>query len=119
MKALRSNLERLGIDSGFRIHPGSVAAFLRPASKADPKPETYDVVFLDPPYEAAREYAATLGLLGGAAAAMLAPGALVVAEHRRKQPLEERYGSLERTRVLEQGDAALSFYALATAPGEA
>jgi hypothetical protein len=34
-----------------------------------------------------------------------------VAEHRRKQPLETRYGVLERYRVLEQGDAALSFYA--------
>jgi hypothetical protein len=33
-----------------------------------------------------------------------------VAEHARKQPLEARYSVLERTRVLEQGDAALSFY---------
>jgi hypothetical protein len=41
----------------------------------------------------------------------LAPGALVVAEHRRKEQLEDRYGRLERTRLLEQGDAALSFYA--------
>src|SRR5580704_5670008 len=112
LKALRSNLDCLGIETGFRIHLRSVAAFLRPASKAGPKPETYEVVFLDPPYEASREYAATLGLLGAAAAAILAPGALVIAEHRRKEPLEEHYGSLERTRLLEQGDAALSFYAL-------
>src|ERR1700690_1267010 len=106
LKTLRGNLERLGIDSGFRILPVSVAAFLRPGSKSNPKPERYDVVFLDPPYEAAREYEATLGLLGGTAAEMLAPGVLVVAEHRRKQPLEQRYGRLERTRLLEQGDAA-------------
>jgi hypothetical protein len=51
-------------------------------------------------------------LLGGASACLLAPGALLVAEHRRKEKLEERYGSLERTRLFEQGDAALSFYAL-------
>jgi hypothetical protein len=38
---------------------------------------------------------------------------MVIAEHRRKQRLEERYGSLERARLLEQGDAALSFYAAA------
>jgi hypothetical protein len=37
---------------------------------------------------------------------------LVIAEHRRKERLEERYGALERTRLLEQGDAALSFYAV-------
>jgi hypothetical protein len=40
----------------------------------------------------------------------LAKNAVVVAEHRRKQKLEDKYGVLERTRVLEQGDAALSFY---------
>jgi 16S rRNA G966 N2-methylase RsmD len=71
----------------------------------------FDVVFLDPPYDAVEEYAATLGLLGGASAALLAEGAVVIAEHRRKQRLEDRYGALERTRLLEQGDAALSFYA--------
>jgi hypothetical protein len=37
---------------------------------------------------------------------------LVIAEHRRKQPIEEHYGSLRRTRLLEQGDAALSIYAM-------
>jgi hypothetical protein len=36
----------------------------------------------------------------------------VIAEHRRKEQLEGRYGSLERTRLLEQGDASLSFYAV-------
>jgi 16S rRNA (guanine966-N2)-methyltransferase len=142
LKVLRGNLERLGladsgIAAGFRIHAGSVGGFLRRSAQ---KPEgrekredceekrerneakreqyeeireLYEVVFLDPPYDAATEYAATLGLLGGASASLLAPDALVIAEHRRKEKLEERYGSLERTRLLEQGDAALSFYALA------
>ena len=34
----------------------------------------------------------------------------MIAEHRRKEKLEEAYGALGRTRLLEQGDAALSFY---------
>ena len=34
---------------------------------------------------AAEEYASALGLLGGPAAAFLAPGALVIAEHRKKE----------------------------------
>jgi 16S rRNA G966 N2-methylase RsmD len=106
LKVLRGNLARLGLEKGFRIHPGSVASFLRkPASK-------FDVVFMDPPYDAADEYAGTLGLLGGAAAGLLAEGAVVIAEHRRKVRLEERYGTLKRTRLLEQGDASLSFYAV-------
>jgi 16S rRNA (guanine(966)-N(2))-methyltransferase RsmD len=113
LKALRGNLERLGLSAGFRIHASAVGAFLRRASEADAKQERYEVVFLDPPWDAAAEYAATLGLLGGSAAGLLAPGALVIAEHRRKERLEDRYGSLERTRLLEQGDAALSFYAFA------
>jgi 16S rRNA (guanine966-N2)-methyltransferase len=116
LKALRGNLARLQITSGFRVHAGSVGAFLRPASKSRPKPECYEVVVLDPPYEAAQEYAATLSLLGGAAAELLAPDAIVVAEHRRKHSLNEQYGSLKRTRLLEQGDSALSFFAKTGAP---
>jgi 16S rRNA (guanine(966)-N(2))-methyltransferase RsmD len=126
LRVLRTNLARLGLATGFRIHPGSVGAFLRRAADAGPKPERheirercevffkrglYEVVFLDPPYDAAPEYAVALGLLGGASVGLLAPGALVVAEHRRKERLEDSYGSLKRTRLLEQGDAALSFYA--------
>jgi hypothetical protein len=38
---------------------------------------------------------------------------LVIAEHRRKRAPESRYGKFERTRLLEQGDAGLSFYAFA------
>jgi 16S rRNA (guanine966-N2)-methyltransferase len=110
LRVLRANLEHLGLSEGFRISPGSVGAFLRRAEAG----MEFDLVFLDPPYDAASEYAATLGLLGGAATAVLAPGAGVVAEHRRKERLEDRYGNLSRTRLLEQGDAALSFYAVSS-----
>jgi len=54
----------------------------------------------------------TLGLLGGDAAGLLADEALVIAEHRRKEKLNTQYGLLSRARLLEQGDAGLSFYAL-------
>ncbi len=106
IKTLRANLDRLELTTGFRLVSGSVGAFLR-------KPEAgarFDLIFLDPPYDAAREYTDALGMLGGAAAAILTENALVIAEHRRKELLDEEYGSLHRTRLLEQGDAALSFY---------
>jgi 16S rRNA (guanine(966)-N(2))-methyltransferase RsmD len=122
---LRANLARLGITAGFRVHTGSVGAWLRRfvtgsgPSRKPGVPPAFDLVFLDPPYEAAEEYGRTLGLLGGGLVELLAPGALVIAEHRRKERLEERYGTLGRTRLLEQGDAALSFYAVsAVAAGE-
>ncbi len=111
LKVLRGNLERLGLREGFRVHGCSVGAFLRRAAEAGRKREQYEVVFLVPPWDAAEEYAATLGLLGGSAAGLLGEGALVIAEHLRKVRLEGRYGLLERMRLLEQGDAALSFFA--------
>jgi 16S rRNA (guanine(966)-N(2))-methyltransferase RsmD len=109
LKVLRANLEKLGLRGAVRVEAVNVAAFLRRV-----RPESaamrFDVVFLDPPYEAVDEYATALGLLGGSAAGLLSEGAVVIAENRRKQNLEEQYGVLRRTRVLEQGDAALSFY---------
>ncbi len=107
LRVLRGNLARLGVKEGFRVHGAGVGAALR-RMKAE---TAFDVVFLDPPYDAAQEYAATLGLLGGDAAGLPAAGAVVIAEHRKKERLEEVYGRLRRTRLLEQGDAALSFYA--------
>ena len=80
------------------------------------QPPTFAVVFLDPPYEAAAEYAAVLGLLAQHREALLAADALVVAEHARRDSLLQRYGCLERTRVLLQGDAALSFFAVGGRP---
>jgi 16S rRNA (guanine(966)-N(2))-methyltransferase RsmD len=119
LKVLRKNLDQLGIASGFEVRAESVAAFLRSSAKSSPKPirheVRYEVAFLDPPYDDLEEYAATLGALGRTPE-ILAPRATVVAEHRRKQKLDEHYGRLRRTRLLEQGDAALSFYAAELTP---
>jgi 16S rRNA (guanine(966)-N(2))-methyltransferase RsmD len=117
LNVLRGNLARLNLASldlkaGIRIHNSTVGAFLR--SQRAGASASFDLVFLDPPYDAASEYAGTLGLLGGSAAGLLAAEALVIAEHRAKggsaEKLEERYGALARSRLLAQGDAALSFY---------
>ena len=109
LKVLRSNLEKLALRGGVRLEAVSVAAFLKKV-----RPESagflFDIVFLDPPYDAADEYALALGLLGGKASQLLAKDAVVIAEHRRKEKLESTYGVLERRRMLEQGDATLSFY---------
>ena len=107
---LQKNLENLGIrGAGARIDKRSVGWFLR-GSVEKAASGAFGVVFLDPPYDLAEEYAMALGLLGGESAVLLSPGALVSAEHRRKQALAESYGNLSRVRLLEQGDAGLSFY---------
>lgn len=105
--AIRANLRALKIAGGYAIEDRGVGRLLSGLVKAG---RVVDVVFLDPPYEAAEEYTRTMGFLGEAAAEVLAQEAVVVAEHARKAELGERFGELERYRVLEQGDAALSFY---------
>jgi 16S rRNA (guanine966-N2)-methyltransferase len=110
MKVIRANLASLKIASRYIAESRSVAAVLKRLSTGS---VVADIVFLDPPYEAEAEYARRLEFLGSAEGrAMLASDAVVIAEHRSKESLAERYGALKRTRVVKQGDAALSFFAI-------
>jgi 16S rRNA (guanine966-N2)-methyltransferase len=67
-----------------------------------------EYVFADPPYADTGAYEEILTFLGESE--LLARGGRVIAEHRRKTELPSLAGRLERARVLEQGDSALSFY---------
>jgi 16S rRNA (guanine966-N2)-methyltransferase len=104
---IRANLSELKIAGGFALEDRSVTKLLQALVE---KERTAEILFLDPPYEEAEEYESTLKFVARNHATVRAHGAVVVAEHARKKPLEARYSVLERTRVLEQGDAALSFY---------
>ena len=92
IKAIRANLDALGIEAS--VHRMQARAALRAAAV---RSEAYDLVLLDPPYR----HAAGLGReLSEALPAVLAPGALVVTESDRRDPLvlqiqltdERRYG---------------------------
>jgi 16S rRNA (guanine(966)-N(2))-methyltransferase RsmD len=102
---IRQNLDALGLARKAAVIPGPVLRAL-PDHAAD-------IVFLDPPYDEAREYAAALETLAGTGSA------LVVAQHSRFHPLREEYGRLRRVRELRQGDNVLSFFEQVTknAPG--
>lgn len=113
LKILRRNLEKLGLRGEVRVESVSAAAFLRKI-RPESREFAFDVVFLDPPSDAVEEYSLALSLLGGDALRLLAEDAVVIAEHRRKEVLDDRYGVLERKRVLKQGDASLSFYKTAS-----
>jgi 16S rRNA G966 N2-methylase RsmD len=67
-----------------------------------------DFVFMDPPYARAEEYERVLEFVDGGQ--MLETEGIVIAEHAKKIELPEKMHSLERSRMLVQGDAALSFY---------
>ena len=107
LTALRANLQTLAI--GAQVESGGTATLLQRLLAAG---ETANLVFLDPPYDAAPEYQQTLGWLGGPGSALLAPGAIVIAEHHSKTPLAAGCGRLESYRTLKQGDASLTFYHL-------
>jgi 16S rRNA (guanine(966)-N(2))-methyltransferase RsmD len=113
LASLRANLTALRITKSFTIEDRSTGALLERLAKSPQLAHTIDLVFLDPPYEAAAEYELTLNLLGSARGRqILAPNALVIVEHATKSPLPQRYGALTHTRQLKQGDASLSFYTL-------
>jgi len=108
LASLRQNLVALKISRDFTLEDRGVGALLQRLGKL-PKP--VDIVYLDPPYEAEDEYSGTLNFFGSLRGrAILSEDALVIAEHSSKSKLAMRYGALEHTRLLKQGDAALSFF---------
>jgi len=120
--ALRANLTALKIHSAFQLDQRSVPAALRnlaarnAAVAEDGRDSLFTLVYLDPPWEDAAAYTQCLNLLAASSAALLAPEAIVIAEHARRGTvtLADTYKSLKRYRLLEQGDAALSFYGQST-----
>jgi 16S rRNA (guanine966-N2)-methyltransferase len=107
LAALRSNLSTLGIRANYAIEDRGTARLLDTMLRNN---RAADIVFLDPPYIAADEYTTTLETLARHYATLLAPEAIVIAEHTRKLPTPETIGALQRIRLLQQGDANLSFY---------
>jgi 16S rRNA (guanine(966)-N(2))-methyltransferase RsmD len=97
LDAIRENLASLKAERRATVYAGAVLVTLA-------RCRTADIVFLDPPYDQEREYAAALDLLGAD------PPALVIAQHAFRFKLADAYGGLSRTRLLKQGDNALSFY---------
>lgn len=78
--------------------------FLKQMARNDGDP--WDIIFFDPPY--AHEYVDVLKLI--AEHDLLAKDGLLIAEHHHKNEMPGNIGSVKRTRVLKQGDSALTFY---------
>jgi 16S rRNA (guanine(966)-N(2))-methyltransferase RsmD len=96
LAVLRENLDALDLGARAQVVQGKVTLWLDKFEA--------DIVFLDPPYELEREYAASLELLGAR------PPELVIAQHASRLKLGERYGALKAYRTLKQGDNSLTFY---------
>ena len=102
---IRANLKTLGVSEGYEIIEKEASRALR---QLDAQAVRADYVFLDPPYRMHEEYEEALGFLSQSQ--MLHPSSVVIAEHDKRFDPGDGIGALVRTRVLKQGDAALSFY---------
>jgi 16S rRNA (guanine(966)-N(2))-methyltransferase RsmD len=96
VEVIRENLHTLKLTARAEVFTGKVAAVLERIEA--------DIVFLDPPYELAREYEESLEVLG------TKPPSLVIVQHAARADLPAHYGGLQRYRILKQGDNSLSFY---------
>jgi len=99
-RVIRANLDALGLDGdAAEVRRTDALAALRSALAAQ---ETYDLLFIDPPYERARDLAAGLS---ANLPAVIAPGGRVVVESDRRSPMaldmpvdrERRYGDTSIT----------------------
>jgi 16S rRNA (guanine966-N2)-methyltransferase len=110
VKLIRANLAALKINSGVEVIE---APALRGLDRMASRRLIADFIFLDPPYDSASEILEILDYLD--VSHVVAPRGMVIVEHRKSTELPERLDRLERTRLVEQGDANLSFYRLAAA----
>jgi 16S rRNA (guanine(966)-N(2))-methyltransferase RsmD len=106
---IKRNLASLRIGGGFQILQQDSIRALRALELSG---TIADFVFLDPPYDMEGAYRQTLETLSKSQP--LKPESIVIAEHQKKFDPRESFESLVRYRKLEQGDAALSFYRLAS-----
>jgi 16S rRNA (guanine966-N2)-methyltransferase len=96
LAAIRENLTSLALEARATVVTGPAALTIG-NHKAD-------IVFLDPPYDLEREYDAAFDGLAES------PPSLTIVQHSVRLALPDERGGLRRTRVVKQGDNALSFY---------
>ena len=101
LATIEENVQALEAAHEITVIRGAVSTTL-PGVLATYRP---DLVFLDPPYEETREYAASFSILDGAAAM-----ASLVVQHPSRMPLPDAVERITKVRVVRQGDNSLSFY---------
>jgi 16S rRNA (guanine966-N2)-methyltransferase len=110
VRLIRKNLDMLKVREGKGGEAEIVCAdVMEAARRLSARDENADFIFADPPYAREKELEETLRIVSERG--LLAPRGIFVAEHSVKVRLPESAGGLKRTRVVEQGDSAVSFYA--------
>lgn len=104
---IEANLRRCGVTDRYAIIRARFGGTERPSGS-----ESFDVIFLDPPYGATELLSAI-----DAAESLVQAHTLLIVEHARRDASPESRGGLVRTRLLASGDSALSFYSRAAVAG--
>jgi 16S rRNA (guanine966-N2)-methyltransferase len=107
---IRKNLASLEISSGADV---ICADAVKGLATLQSGARQYDYIFIDPPYAATEDYPRVIKLI--AASNILAPGGIVIVEHRQTFKIAGFFGTLRCVRLLRQSNAALSFYRRQTA----
>jgi 16S rRNA (guanine966-N2)-methyltransferase len=105
VEALRSNLERLDLAARARVIARDVLLALRDLRAAD---ETFDCIFLDPPYTGDLAVRCIEMLADGA---VLRDNGVLVTQVLYTTPLPEQMGILRRTWRRRYGESSLAIYA--------
>jgi 16S rRNA (guanine966-N2)-methyltransferase len=103
-EAIRENLRRFNLVDRTRVW---ITPVTRAARLLARRGETFDMIFLDPPY-GQKLVEATLKII--AAGALLRESGVLIAEHGIRDPVGERYGSLILRDQRRYGDTVLSFF---------
>ncbi len=103
--AIRRNLESLEVEADCRVLRMESAAALKLCLR---ERGSFDIVFLDPPYDREDLYQRDLERLG--ADSLLKKGAVVVTEHSCSVTMPAEVAGLVHLRMHPQGDSALTFY---------
>jgi 16S rRNA (guanine(966)-N(2))-methyltransferase RsmD len=104
-RIIRENLDTLQVKEGYKILELDLAKALDVFRRDG---ITFDIAFLDPPYE--RDDLYESGLERFAAGPLLAAGGLLIIEHSKRVKMPESAGGLRQIRSLIQGDSVLAFY---------
>lgn len=104
LEQLESNIEQLGVGGSTRIVGKEAVAALRSLASRE---EQFDIVYVDPPYDA-ELYRPILRLLG--VSALVAPDGLVVVERHTRHDLPLEVGDLRHYRDERYGESSLAFY---------
>jgi 16S rRNA (guanine966-N2)-methyltransferase len=106
LAAVRANLRELGLEARATVLAGDAVTLADRHEPASP----WQLVFVDPPYRSDLALRALQTLARLSVLSVLAPDAVIVIEHDRRNAPPDALGSLLRTDQRRYGDTLVSFY---------